>query len=116
MITKDWLNYEIENINFYSWSITLNARDKEKNIINTYPIVFDTSLEVDEIVEVSEDNLVVEWTPWKNEGDSATATTVNKPIVRTEKTGKKIPNENYLNIENIEDVEKFIISKHWFTK
>lgn len=115
MLNKDWLSYEIEQINFRSWHIILNSRN-EWEIINTYPIVYDTNKEIDEFVEISEDNLVVEWTPWENEWDPATATTVNKPIVRTEKTGKMIPNENYLNIENMTDVENFIISKYWFTK
>lgn len=113
MFNKDWLNYEIEQINFRSWHIILNSRNENWEIVNTYPIVYDTNEEIDEVVEVTKDNLVVEWIPWENEGDAPTAVTVNKPTTTAEKTGNKIPNPNYANITSMDDIIAFAQSK-WF--
>lgn len=109
------LTYTIDNWNVKSGHIQLNSYNSKGEIVNTYPLVYQTNPEIDEVIETTVNTPVVEWIPWENDGDPAIPTTVIKSEVVRTKTGNKIPNPQYKNPQSIEDLEAICI-KYWFTK
>ena len=111
----NWLTYQIDQINFKTGHIQLNAYREDGTIENTYPILFSSDKEIDEVKEVETENLVVERVPGEHEGDEPKPTTVNDPKFEIVKTGKKISNPNYVDPRDKKALEKWLIDTHGFT-
>ena len=113
----NWLTYTIEDAirNKEAGHIQLNSYNSKGEIVNTYPVVYQTNPEIDEVIETTVDTPVVEWLPWENEGDPAIPTTAIKSEVVRTPTGNKIPNPQHKNPKSLKDIEDICI-ENWFTK
>lgn len=114
----NWLDYTIDVINLKVWHIQLNSYREDGSIANTYPVTYDTTPEIEELIEeVKETKRIEEFPDVDKDGNDF----VNKKVV-TDKTtvqvptGKKIPNLNYFEPTSLKEIETWLVEKHWFTK
>lgn len=118
MIKINWLEYEIENVNYRVGHIQLQARDKEGNIINTYPIVFSTTPELEETKEETRTEKYIDKEIQQDEeGNDFIADVIkSREVVETIKTGNMIPNERYLYRPTLDELEEYAVKFEYFER
>ncbi len=97
------LTYTIDNWNIKSGHIQLNSYREDGTIANTYPVVYSTIPEIDEVIEEIKETKSGQWVNDENDQPKWEVTTKEEYIQVP--TGKKIPNPNYRNPQSIEDLE-----------
>ncbi len=106
------LTYTIDNWNIKAGHIQLNVFRADWSM-NTYPVIYQTNPEIDEVIEEIKENKSGQWVNDENDQPKREVTTKEETIQVP--TGKKIPNPNYRNPQSIEDLEAICIEQ-WFTK
>ena len=72
--------------------------------------------EIEETVQVEKKRLVIQKQPGTQAGDPPIETTVEEVYYEDEKTGNKIPNPNYVDISDLNEVYKWLEKRPEFTK
>lgn len=109
----NWLTYTIDNWNLKSGHIQLNSYREDGTIANTYPVIYQTNPEIDEVIEETKETKSGQWVNDENDQPKWEVTTKEETIQVP--TGKKIPNPNYRNPQSIKDLEEICL-ENWFTK
>lgn len=71
--------------------------------------------EIEETVQVEKKRLVLSKQPWLQAGDPPIETTVEEAYYEEEKTGQKIPNPNYVDTSDLNEVYKWLKKRSEFS-
>lgn len=71
--------------------------------------------EIEEVVQVEKKRLVLSKQPWLQAGDPPIETTVEETYYEEEKTGQKIPNPNYVDTSDLNEVYKWLKKRPEFS-
>ena len=71
--------------------------------------------EIEETIQVEKKRLVLSKQPWLQAGDPPIETTVEEVYYEEEKTGNKVPNPNYVDTSDLNEVYKWLKKRSEFS-
>lgn len=88
---------------------------KDWEIVDRITYSVSDQAEIEEIVQVEKKRLVLSKQPWLQAGDPPIETTVEEIYYEEEKTGQKIPNPNYVDTSDLNEVYKWLKKRPEFS-
>ena len=88
---------------------------KDWEIVDRITYSVSNDPEIEEVVQVEKKRLVIQKQPWLQAGDPPIETTVEETYYEEEKTGNKIPNPNYVDTSDLNEVYKWLAGRSEFS-
>ena len=88
---------------------------KDWEIVDRITYSVSNDPEIEEVVQVEKKRLVIQKQPWLQAGDPPIETTVEEVYYEEEKTGQKIPNPNYVDTSDLNEVYKWLKKRPEFS-